>query len=188
MVTRFEAFRILTTYLKNPNLIKHSLATEAAMAGICKFLLVEPDQETLTNWQITGLLHDADYELVRNHPEEHGIMITEKVKLPDEIAYAIKAHNYQNTKINPISPLDWAISCCDQLTGLIVAAALVSPTKKLESMSPEFVLKRFYEKSFAKGADRVSIITCEEKLGIPLLKFIEIVLNSMKEIAMPLGL
>lgn len=187
-MTRFEAFQILTTYLKNPNLIKHSLAAEAAMAGICKFLLVEPDQETLTSWQITGILHDADYELSTNHPEKHGIIITEKVKLPDEIAYAIKAHNYQNTKINPISPLDWAISCCDQLTGLIVAAALVSPTKKLDSITTEFVLRRFYEKAFAKGADRTSIIACEEKLGIPLIKFIEIVLLSMKEIATPLGL
>jgi len=174
--------------MRNQNLRKHCYAVEAVMGALYDRLNVENKDEERERWKIAGLLHDADYELVRNHPEEHGIMITEKVKLPDEIAYAIKAHNYQNTKINPISPLDWAISCCDQLTGLIVAAALVSPTKKLESMSPEFVLKRFYEKSFAKGADRVSIITCEEKLGIPLLKFIEIVLNSMKEIAMPLGL
>ncbi len=187
-MTRVDAYQILTTYLKNPNLIKHSLATEAAMRGICKFLLKDPDDTTLETWEVTGLLHDADYEMAYQHPEKHGIIITEKIALPEDIAHAISAHNYQNTKVMPESSIDWAISCCDQLTGLIVAATLVHPDKKISSLTPEFVLKKFYDKSFAKGADREEIIACEEKLGIPLIQFIEIVLSSMKEVAGPLGL
>ena len=184
---RFEAYQILTTYLKNPNLIKHCLATEAAMQGLCKFILESPDQQTLNRWGVAGLLHDADYEMAAGHPEQHGLLINEKIKLPDDIAYAIKAHNYQNTKIEPISPMDWSLACSDQLTGLIVAAALVAPSRKLSDITPDFVLKRFYEKSFAKGADRKTIELCESKLNIPLPKFIEVVLNSMKGVAAELG-
>lgn len=187
-MTRVDAYKALTTYLKNPNLIKHSLAAEAAMVGILKYLVQDPDQTTQDKWAITGLLHDGDYELTGNHPETHGILITEKINLPEDIARAIKSHNWQNTNIMPVSPMDWAIASCDQLTGLIVAAALVHPERKLASLTPEFILKRFYEKSFAKGADRNSILLCEEKLQIPLLQFIETVLNSMKNVAGQLGL
>ncbi len=187
-MNRIDAYKALTTYLKNPNLIKHSLAAEAAMVGILKYLVQNPNQEMQDAWAITGLLHDADYELSNGQPEIHGILITQKMNLPEEIAHAIKSHNWQNTNIMPVSPMDWAIACSDQLTGLIVAAALVHPSKKLAELTPEFVLKRFYEKSFAKGADRGSILLCEEKLQIPLLQFIEIVLNSMKNIAGQLGL
>ena len=84
--------------------------------------------------------------------------------------------------------MDWAIRCADQLTGLIVAAALVHPDKKLAPLTPEFILKRMNEKSFAKGADREPIKQCEEKLGIPLTQFIEIVLKSMQGISTDLGL
>lgn len=187
-MTRTDALQILNSYLKNPNLIKHCMAAEAAMRRICKFLLKTPDEATLERWGITGLLHDADYEMAYQRPERHGIMITEKVNLPDDISHAIRAHNYQNTKVLPSSQMDWAIACCDQLTGLIVACALVHPSKKLSLVTPDFILKKFYEKSFAKGADRESIVACEEKLGIPLNQFIEIVLNSMQAIADPLGL
>src|SRR5581483_11806539 len=100
---------------------------------------------------------------------------------------AIKAHNYHNTGIMPETQLDWAIATCDQLTGLIVAAALIHPEKKLAPLTTDFILKRFNEKSFARGADRQSIQLCEEKLGIPLEKFIDITLQSMQEIHESLG-
>jgi len=173
---REDADKILNKYLKNKNLIKHSLACEAAMKGICLYLNPDSSPEEIEKWGITGLLHDADY------------VITEKEKLPEEIAHAINSHNFQNTKVEPVSPLDWAITTCDQLTGLIVAATLISPSKKIADITPEFVLKRFGEKSFAKGADREVIGLCEEKLGIPLEKFVEIVLSSMQKIAVDLGL
>ena len=84
--------------------------------------------------------------------------------------------------------MDWANTCCDQLTGLIVACALVHPDKKLASLTPEFILKRMKGKSFAKGADRKPILMCEEKLGIPLKDFIEINLSAMQSIRNDLGL
>lgn len=191
-MTRDEAYLILTKYLKNKNLLKHCLAAEAAMKGLYRHIyqgaayspIVEAD------WGITGLLHDADYEMCKGKPEMHGILLIEKEgeKIPTDIAYAIKAHNYEHTLVLPKSLLDWSIACVDQLTGLIVAAALVHPEKKLAPLTVDFIQNRFQSKSFAKGADRASIEKCEEKLNIPLPQFIEITLTSMKEISNDLEL
>jgi len=156
--------------------------------GLCAYLSPNASSDEVEKWGITGLLHDADYEIYGGDPARHGMVITEKVELPNDIAHAINSHNFQNTKVDPETPMDWAITCADQLTGLIVACALVHSEKKLAPLTPEFVLKRLNEKSFARGADREVIKLCEEKLGIPLEKFTEIVLSSMKSIATDLGL
>lgn len=185
---REEAYKILTTYLKNPNLIKHSLAAEAAMKDLCIYLNPNANSEEIEKWGITGLLHDADYEIFGTDQAKHGMVTTEKIKLPKDIAHAINSHNFQNTKVEPESQMDWALTCSEQLTGLIVACALVHPEKKLEPLTTEFILKRFGEKAFARGADRSVITLCEEKLGIPLDKFVEVVLISMKSIARDLSL
>ncbi|HVZ11636.1 MAG TPA: HD domain-containing protein [Patescibacteria group bacterium] len=187
-MNREQAYKILTEHLKNKNLIKHCLACEAAMRGLCVHFDPDASTDEIEKWGITGLLHDADYEETADTPERHGLLITEQVKLPEDIGHAINSHNFQNTKVDPISNLDWSITCCDQLTGLIVAATLISPSKKLADITPDFVLKRFGEKSFAKGADRTVIGLCEEKLDIKLPEFVEIVLYSMQKISQELGL
>ncbi len=192
-MTRDEAYILLQKYLKNKNLLKHSLAAEAGMRGIYAYLHANDfDPKVQEEWGITGLLHDIDYEVAQNENklDQHGKLLFEngEVKLPEKIEHAIRAHNYTMTGTNPESDMDWAITACDQLTGLIVAAALVHPDQKLESLTTETILKRFKEKSFAKGADRNSIRLCEEHLNIPLDQFITIVLASMKEIHTELGL
>lgn len=192
-MTREEAYQILTTYLKTPNLIKHSLATEVTMKALYKKLHKEnPSKEEEEKWGITGLLHDADYEMSKATPKYHGLLLVEKIEiksqLPEDVAYAIKAHNFEHTKFQPKSLIDWSIYCCDELTGLIVAAALIHPLRKLSALTSDFVLNRFDERSFAKGADRKKIKLCEEKLGIPLKEFIEITLSAMQKISYELGL
>lgn len=185
---REQAYEILTKYLTNPNLIKHSLATEAAMLALYKRLNKSTDAQQEEMWGIAGLLHDADYELAKGKPEIHGLLLFEKEpNIPLAITDAIKSHN-PATNIAPKSPMDWAIRCVDQLTGLIVAATLIHPDKKLASITPEFVLKRMDEKSFAKGADREPIKMCHEKLGIPLPEFVQITLTAMQSISADLGL
>ena len=144
-MTREEAYKILTKYLKNPNLIKHCLACEAVMKALYKRLNSEEKSSfakaSEENWGITGLLHDADYELSKGHPEKHGLLLFEIEKnIPDDIAHAIKSHNYENTKVSPENLMDWGITCTDQLTGLIVACALVHPDKKLASLSPHYAV------------------------------------------------
>lgn len=188
-MTREEAYQILTKYLKNQNLIKHSLAAEATMKDLYKRLHagdINPNDEE--KWGIVGLLHDADYELAQGKPEVHGLLLFNKESaIPQDIANAIKSHN-PATKIEPKAQMDWAIYCADQLTGLIVAATLVHPDKKLASVTPDFVLNRMKEKSFAKGADRKPILLCEEKLGIPLKEFVSVTLSAMQSINKELGL
>lgn len=184
-MTRETAYKILTKHLSNPNLIKHCLAAEAAMRALAPSFDADPNV-----WGITGLLHDADYDKSKGHPEEHGLLLfqLEPNSIPSVIEHAIKAHNYEETHVKPESPMDWAIYCCDQLTGLIVAAALVHPDKKLMSVSVDFVLNRMKQKDFAKGARREPIYLCEEKLGIPLRDFVELVLVAMQGVHKELGL
>jgi len=195
-MTRDEAYSLLTKYLHNKNLIKHSLAAEAAMKTIYRRLnppeMSSYAKATEDEWGITGLLHDIDYEIAQNENklDQHGTLIFDREPgvIPESIAHAIKAHNYENTGVMPQSPMDWGITCADQLTGLIVAAALVHPEKKLAPLTPEFILKRMKEKSFAKGAIREYILLCDEKLGIPLPEFVAIVLIAMQEKSPDLGL
>ncbi len=207
---RNQAYSLLTKYLHNKNLLKHSLAAEAGMKSIYKYLTPKEkqDEDDENIWGITGLLHDIDYEIAQNtnRLNMHGKLIFESEyepnSIPDKVAQAIKSHNFEMTNVMPKSVMDWAIYCVDQLTGLIVAGALVHPARNastsvagepgkksvLRQMDAEYVLNRFGEKSFARGARRESILLCEEKLGIPLKEFISIVLEGMKEISGELGL
>lgn len=187
---REEANQLLNELVKNQNLIKHHLACEAAMKALYLKLNTPPNLADQEKWGIVGLLHDADYELCREHPEKHTLVLEEKAggRIPPDIMYAIKSHNFANNKVEPKSKMDWSIYCSDELTGLIIAAALIHPEKKLMPLNSDFVMKRFNESSFARGASREQIKKCEEKLNIPLNEFIDITLRSMQAIAPTLGL
>ncbi|MBA3723485.1 MAG: phosphohydrolase [Candidatus Levybacteria bacterium] len=193
-MNREDAYQLLTKYLKNKNLIKHSLAAEVTMRALYTRLtpveIQNPDSQE--KWGITGLLHDIDYEVAQetNQLDKHGILLfaNNEVELPDDIAYAIMSHNYKSTHVLPHKPMDWAITACDQLTGLITACALVRPEKTLASVTEEAVMKKFGQKAFAAGADREAIRLCESKLDIPLDEFIKITLKAMQSIHKDLGL
>ena len=179
---RQEALNLVNHHIKTRNLVKHSLAVEAAMRALARYL--GEDEEL---WGITGLLHDLDYEETKNHPERHGLVTPELLAdkgLPPEVIYCIKAHpgHFPRT-----SRMDKALYAIDPLTGLIVAAALMHPTKKLMNVDVTFVMNRFKEKRFAAGASREEIKTCQE-IGLELEKFVEIVLGAMQGIAEELGL
>jgi predicted hydrolase (HD superfamily) len=191
-MTRDEAYKTLTKLVKNPNLIKHHLACEAVMKILYrKFTpLANQNLQDEEKWGIVGLLHDADYELTRNHPEKHTLVLQEKIgsKVPADVMYAIMSHNFANNKVLPKSSMDWSIYCADELTGLIIAATLVNPQKKLAAVTTDFVINRFNETSFARGANREQILACQDKLEIPISDFIELCLKAMQLISTELGL
>lgn len=193
-MTRDEAYQLLTKYLQNKNLIKHSLAAEVTMRALYRRLTPESDQtpEGEETWGITGLLHDIDYEVAQNTDklDQHGKLLFEngEVKLPEDIEHAIRSHNHTMTGTEPESPMDWSITACDQLTGLVTACALVRPEKKLSAVSVESVMKKFGQKAFAAGADREAVMFCESKLHIPLEEFVGICLTAMQAISVDLGL
>jgi len=195
MLSHTQALDFLTQKVSNKNIIKHMLATEALMGGVYDALLVKGIKDlggTKEEWQIAGLLHDGDY--IESVPmERQGIEITnwlrkEGFEVPENVAYAMSSHNWEATKTAPKSLMDWTIYCGDSLTGLIVACALVMPTKKLADVSVESVLKKFKNKSFASGTRRQSIALCQDKIGFSLIEFIQISLSSMQEIHEDLGL
>lgn len=183
-MTRDEALDSIEANVENKNTIKHMLATEAIMRALAK-RLGEDEEE----WGLTGLLHDIDMELTEGDMSTHsklGADLVREMGASEAIAHAILCHNEAHG-IPRESQLDKALFCADPLTGLVIAAALVRPDKKLASVEAKSVRKRFKEKSFAAGANREQIAQCAE-LGIELDDFIELGLKAMKGIADDLGL
>lgn len=143
-------------------------------------------------WGIVGLIHDADYEKTKDNPKEHTRLTAQWLKEAGEDERAIAAvlsHNFDYTGENPPqTKMDWSLYCCDELTGFIVAVALVRPDRKLSSVTVESVLKKFPEKAFAAAVKREQIQKCERQLGISLPEFVKICLIAMQESAADLGL
>jgi hypothetical protein len=183
-VTRDEAYTLLTRHLKTRNLVKHSLAVEAVMRGLARHFGQDEDI-----WGLAGLLHDIDYDWTKDEPARHsmeGADLLAREGLPEEIVYAVRAHNEAHG-LPRRSLLDKALYASDPLTGLIVAGALIKPEKKLSAIDVPFLLNRFHEKSFARGANREQIKSCSE-MGLSLEEFMEIGLKSMQGIAGEMGL
>ena len=183
-MTREEALDSVKANVENPNLVKHMLATEAIMRALAR-RLGEDEEE----WGLTGLLHDIDMELTEGDMKTHsklGADLARELGVSEAMAHAILCHNAAHG-IPPVTKLDKALFCTDPLTGLITAAALVRPDKKLAGLEAKSVLKRFKEKSFAAGANREQISRCSE-IGLELNEFVQLGLEAMKGIADDLGL
>ncbi len=184
MLTRNEALALLKKNLRTKNLIKHSLAVEAILVEMAKRLGEDPEL-----WGLTGLLHDLDYDFTKNEPEKHS-QITVKVLydlLPAEAINAIKAHNYQYTSQIPQTYIDKSLIAADAVSGLIIAAALVMPSKKLADVTQKTLLAKFKDKSFAAGCNRKRIELCGD-MELELQMFLELSLNALKKISDSLGL
>jgi putative nucleotidyltransferase with HDIG domain len=181
-MTREDALALVKDHLPNMNLVKHCLAVEACM----RTLAVRFGQDAEI-WGLAGLLHDLDYELTAKSPDLHTLetmKILQSRGLAPEILHAIQAHA---GKAPCLSPMDWSIYSADPLTGLIIAAALMHPEKKLQRIDVEFIKRRYKEKHFARGARREEIEECRN-LGVELDEFIGLCLGAMQGIAADLGL
>ncbi len=181
-MTREENIKVLKENCRNKNLFKHMLATEAVMAGLAEKL-----GEDAESWAMAGLMHDLDYDETFDEPDRHGLLSAEMLAgmaFSDEIVHAVKAHN---DHVPRESQMDRALYASDPVTGLIVAAALMHPDKKLAAVDVEFVMRRYAEKRFAAGASREQIQSCTE-MGLTLEEFVGIALASMQGISGDLGL
>jgi len=139
------------------------------------------------SWGLAGLLHDLYYDETAKDMARHGYLSVEMLKetdLPEEVLHAILAHPGH---VERESLMDKALYCADPVTGLIVAAALIHPAKKLAPIDAKFLMNRFKEKHFAKGANRKQIAACSE-LGMELEEFLDVSLEAMKGISKELGL
>jgi putative nucleotidyltransferase with HDIG domain len=183
-VKREEAIDSVKANVENENLVKHMLATEAVMRSLARRFGENEDE-----WGLTGLLHDIDVDLTEGDMTAHGKLgadLARELGASEAATRAIMCHN-EALGIPMETRLDRALFCADPLTGLITAAALVRPDRKLAGLEAKSIIKRFKEKSFAAGANRQQISRCSE-IGVGLDEFIELGLAAMKDIAADLGL
>lgn len=188
-MNRESALQLVREHTRNENLVKHMLAVEAAMRRYAR--KYGEDEE---KWGIVGLLHDFDYE---KHPnDEHkpdeghpswGVSVLREHGYPEDVCQAILAHA-DYTGVRRDSLMARALYACDELTGLIVAVALVRPGKKLDEVTVESVMKKWNDKAFARGVEREDIERGAEALGVPLEEHVGNVLESMQGISDELGL
>jgi putative nucleotidyltransferase with HDIG domain len=188
-VNRAEALKLVEEHTQNQNLIKHMLAVEAAMRSYAR--KYHEDEE---EWGIVGLLHDFDYEKYPNaehHPTQGhpswGVSLLREKGYSEEICQAILGHA-DYCGVPRESLMAKALYACDELTGLIVAVALVRPTKRLADVTVESVKNKWDVKSFARGVKREDIERGAQELSVPLDEHIQTVLSAMQGISGQLGL
>ncbi len=183
---REQALELLGRHVKGPNMIKHCLASEAVMRALAARLGGDADL-----WGLAGLLHDLDAELtagdISRHTHEAARILRER-GLPEELIEAVKMHNEAAHGGRKRSvPFHKALAAAETVTGLITAAALVYPDRKLTSVKGSSVLKRMKDKRFAASVDRSIIMECAD-LGLGLEEFVDLALLAMRGIAPELGL
>jgi putative nucleotidyltransferase with HDIG domain len=179
-----QALALLRKHNTNESLVKHGIAVGAAVRAYARRY-----GENETKWQVAGLLHDVDYE---KHPtiEEHGRVGAEWLRelgYPDDVVHAVVAHNsYHGVPRDDL--LSRVVFACDELTGLITAAALVRPDKSIRGLEASSVRKKMKDKAFARGVNRDDIINGAAELGVDLNEHITFVIAAMSEEAVALGL
>ncbi|MFH1863264.1 MAG: HD domain-containing protein [bacterium] len=181
MLSRSNALQLVKKHVANRNLVKHMLAVEAVMRRLAEHFGENPEI-----WALAGLLHDLDYDETLEHFDQHGFRTVEilaQEDVPAEVLHAIQAHPGH---VPRESRLDKALYTVDPLTGLIIAAVLMHPQRKLTALDVEFIVRRFKEKRFAAGANREQILSCQE-LDLKLEEFIQLGLEGMCSVAKDLG-
>lgn len=181
---REMALKELKKHVKNNNLLKHMYACEAVMRKLARHF-----SEDENKWGLAGLMHDIDYDSTKDDPVRHSIVgaqMLAELNVPDDVVYAVKVHNSTHG-LPRHSLMDKALYATDPVTGLIVAGVLIRPDKNINSVDVTFLLNRFYEKSFARGANRQQIASCSD-LGMSLEQFLGISLEAMIEAKDELGL
>lgn len=196
-MTRDQAITLLHAHMQNANLRRHCYAVGFALRALAEKLGGNPDE-----WEILGILHDADWEETKETPDQHTrktIAWLKEVGMSDgPIIHALMSHNNKHTGLRELEGnMEWALEAVDELTGFIVAVALVRPdpstssgqeSSRLQSLPIKSIMKKWKTKEFAKAVDRAQIAQCEDKLNIPLNEFIQITLTAMQEHHEELGL
>ncbi len=183
-MNRNEAWAILCEYTRTEPLRKHALAVEAAMRAYAR--RYGGEEET---WGIVGLLHDFDFEM-HPTPEEHpakGAEILRRRGVPEEIVYAVLCHA-DHLGLERRTPMDRAIYAVDELTGFVIAVALVRPNKSIAEVDVAAVRKKMKDKGFARAVNREDITKGAEQLGVALDEHIAFVIESLKPVAKELGI
>ncbi|HDS28990.1 MAG TPA: HDIG domain-containing protein [Candidatus Acetothermia bacterium] len=181
---REEAMALLTTYNQSERLIAHALAVEAVMRHMAKKL--GEDEDT---WGIIGLVHDLDYEQFPEAHCQHTERILREHDWPEDAIRAVLSHGWGIcTDVEPVHKMEKVLFAIDELTGLVIACALVRPSHSLDDLTAKSVIKKWKDKSFAAGADREIIQRGVDMLGMERSELITDVIEGLRPIASVLGL
>ena len=185
--TREEAWNLVCEHTVNESLRRHMLSVEAAMRAYALRFDSDPDV-----WGVVGLLHDFDYERYPNltsdgHPNR-GAEILRSKGIDEVIVRAILAHASEVTGVEPESPMERTLVAVDELTGFIVAVALVRPSRSILDVELKSVKRKWKDKAFAAPVSREEIQHAAALLNIALDEHIQLVLDAMKGRADELGL
>jgi putative nucleotidyltransferase with HDIG domain len=183
-LSRTEAWALMTEYTQGESLRKHMMAVEAAVRGYARQF--GEDEE---DWAVVALLHDFDYERYpdqENHPYR-GVEVLKARGYPEWVTRAILSHaDYSGVPRE--SRLEKTLYACDEMSGIVTAAALVRPSKSILDLEAASVMKRMKDKAFARAVNRDDLRRGAEELGIPLDQHITNVIAFMRVEADALGL
>jgi putative nucleotidyltransferase with HDIG domain len=189
MPTREETWDLVNEWTKNQNLVRHMLAVEAAMRAYARKYGADEDL-----WGLVGLVHDFDYEQypdlsVEGHPVVGARTLREQ-GWPEEIVHAVLSHASEYTEVQPESLMEKSLVAVDELTGFLVAVALVRPTKDIRDITKiRSVKKKWKDRSFAAAVNREEIEHACQELGVDLwTEHVPLVLEAMQGIAPELAL
>ena len=178
MITRNEAFELLKKYNSDPFHIRHAVTVEAVMKWFAKDQGYADEEE---HWGIVGLLHDIDFE---QYPDQHCIKAPELLReggVPEDIIRSVVSHGYGITvDVKPGHQMEKVLFACDELTGLIWAAALMRPSKSTKDMELKSLKKKYKSKAFAAGCSREVISSGAEMLGWDLDELLQKTLSAMQ--------
>lgn len=184
-MTRDEAWAILTEHTSSTTLLKHMLAVEAVMRAYARRF--GEDEET---WGLVGLLHDLDYE---RHPSQEaghpfaGVALLRERGLDERLCRAILSHaDYSGVPRE--TAMEKTLFAADELSGFVIAVALVRPSRSLADVDVASVKKKMKDKAFARGVRREDILRGAQELGVPLDEHIGVVIDALRGIAPKLGL
>lgn len=183
--TREEAMALLKKYNRSDALIKHALAVEAVMA----YFAEKFGEEDLEKWRVIGLVHDLDYE---QYPAEHCQKTKEILSeegWPEDYIRAVVSHGWKIcSDVEPVETMEKVLYTTDELTGLIVATVLMRPSKSILDLTAGSVKKKYKNKNFAAGVDRLIIEEGAAMLGMELGEVIEETIKAMQSAADELDL
>ena len=166
MITREEAWDLLTEYNKDTFHLKHAVTVEGVMRWYAEKLGYTDEVDL---WGIVGLLHDLDFEM---YPEQHCIKEQEIMRekgVGERIIHATASHGWKLTvDIEPQHEMEKVLYAVDELTGLIGAAALMRPSKSVQDMELKSVKKKYKNANFAAGCPREVIERGAELMGVSL--------------------
>lgn len=185
--TREEAFTLLRKHNSDESHIKHARAVEGTMRHFARKMGGDEDL-----WGVVGILHDIDWEKTMSDPPRHCNLAPELLReagIEEEIIHAVQSHGWSIcSDVEPVNDMEKVLFTIDELTGLVITAGLVRPSKSLSDLEVKSVKKKWKDKTFARGVDRGIIQKGAEMMGMSLDEVIETTIAAMRPIEKEIGL